>query len=136
VTEPDQLTTAMRLLSNDTFDSKCAFRPIMDQVTSRWATLILAALLTGPHRFSALHARVGGISQKMLSQNLKALARNGLVEREVEPTIPPQVTYSLTDLGRSLAGPLTDLLSWFGRHADELFAAHTDYDRRHTPAPR
>jgi DNA-binding HxlR family transcriptional regulator len=131
VTEPDQLTTALRLLSHDTFDSKCAYRPIMDQVTSRWATLIVAALITGPHRFSALHARVGGISQKMLSQNLKALARSGLVERDVEPTIPPQVTYSLTDLGRSLAEPLTELLGWFGRHGDELFAAQRDYDRRH-----
>jgi hypothetical protein len=62
-----------------------------------------------------LHARVGGISQKMLSQNLKALVRAGLVARHVAPTNPPQVTYSLTELGASLAGPLTDLIRWFGR---------------------
>lgn len=129
--ETEQLATANRLLINDTFDAKCAFRPIMDQVTSRWSTLIVAALLNGPHRFSALHARVGGISQKMLSQNLKALARAGLVDREVEPTIPPQVTYSLTDLGVSLAGPLTALLGWFGQHRDELAEAQERYDSDH-----
>lgn len=100
----------------------------MDQTTSRWATLIISALVTGPHRFAQLHARVGGISQKMLSQNLKALARAGLVTRHVAPTNPPQVTYSLTELGVGLAGLLTDLIQWFGRHEDELLAAQKHYD--------
>ncbi|MFD5885868.1 winged helix-turn-helix transcriptional regulator [Streptomyces sp. NPDC060334] len=84
--------------------------------------------IAGPHRFAQLHARVGGISQKMLSQNLKALARAGLVARHVAPTTPPQVTYSLTELGVSLAGPLTDLIRWFGEHGDELLAAQKHYD--------
>ncbi|MBM2620704.1 helix-turn-helix transcriptional regulator [Actinoplanes sp. LDG1-06] len=128
MTEPHQLAAAERLLAVDAFGTKCVFRPIMDQVTTRWATLILAALLIGPHRFSELHQRVGGISQKMLSQNLKALARNGLVAREVEPTIPPQVTYSLTPLGTDLAGRLTELISWFGRNGEELLRAQSDYD--------
>ncbi|GAA2482359.1 helix-turn-helix domain-containing protein [Winogradskya consettensis] len=128
MTEPHQLGVAQRLLANDTFDKKCAYRPIMDQVTNRWSTLIVAALMGGPYRFSALHGRVGGISEKMLSQNLKALVRYGLVARDVEPTVPPQVTYSLTELGVSLAGPLTELLGWFGRHRDELFAAQGRYD--------
>lgn len=100
----------------------------MDQVTSRWAQLIVAALLIEPHRFSALSARIGGISQKMLSQNLKALVRVGLVERVVEPSVPPKVTYSLTDLGISLAGPLTDLIAWFGGHSAELLDATAAYD--------
>ncbi len=126
--ETEQLATATRLLVHDTFDNRCPLRPIMDQTTSRWATLIIAALVAGPHRFAQLHARVGGISQKMLSQNLKALARAGLVAREVAPTNPPQVTYSLTDLGVSLAGPLTDLIQWFGRHGEELLAAQERYD--------
>ncbi|MET0424765.1 MAG: helix-turn-helix domain-containing protein [Actinoplanes sp.] len=130
MTEGKQLASAARLLAGDTFDSACATRPIMDRVTSRWATLIVAALITGPHRFSALHARIGGISQKMLSQNLKELVRAGLVARDVEPTVPPQVTYSLTDLGRSLAGPLTELFIWFGHHQDELLQAQDAYDRR------
>src|SRR5215469_6670136 len=108
--ETEQVATASRLLAFDTFDQKCALRPIMDRTTSRWSTLIVAALIAGPHRFAQLHARVGGISQKMLSQNLKAPTRAGLVDREVAPTIPPQVTYSLTELGVSLAGPLTELI--------------------------
>lgn len=128
--ETEQLATAARLLVHDTFDNRCPLRPIMDQTTSRWATLIIAALVAGPHRFAQLHTRVGGISQKMLSQNLKALTRAGLVAREVAPTNPPQVTYSLTDLGVSLAGPLTDLIRWFGGHGEELLAAQERYDGR------
>ena len=126
--ETEQVATASRLLAYDTFDNKCPLRPIMDQTTSRWATLIISALVAGPHRFAQLHARVGGISQKMLSQNLKALARAGLVARHVAHTNPPQVTYSLTELGVGLAGPLTDLIGWFGRHGDELLAAQKHYD--------
>lgn len=126
--ETEQVATASRLLAYDTFDNKCPLRPIMDQTTSRWATLIISALVAGPHRFAQLHTKVGGISQKMLSQNLKALARAGLVARDVAHTNPPQVTYSLTELGVSLAGPLTDLIGWFGRHGDELLAAQKHYD--------
>lgn len=126
--ETEQVAAAARLLAYDTFDNKCPLRPIMDQATSRWATLIISALVVGPHRFAQLHARVGGISQKMLSQNLKALARAGLVARHVAPTNPPQVTYSLTELGVSLAGLLTDLIRWFGQHGDELLAAQKHYD--------
>ncbi|MFI0717580.1 winged helix-turn-helix transcriptional regulator [Streptomyces sp. NPDC021224] len=127
--QDDATATATRLLAHDTFDAKCLLRPVMDQTTSRWATLIISALITGPHRFAQLHTRVGGISQKMLAQNLKALVRTGLVHREVAPTTPPQVTYSLTALGTSLAGPLTELIGWYGRHGDELLAAQADYDR-------
>ncbi|MEU9075563.1 winged helix-turn-helix transcriptional regulator [Kitasatospora sp. NPDC004745] len=128
--ETQHVATAARLLAHDTFDNKCALRPIMDQTTSRWATLIISALVAGPHRFAQLHQRVGGISQKMLSQNLKALVRAGLVDREVAPTVPPQVTYALTELGVGLAGPLTELIQWFGRHGDELLAAQEHYDRQ------
>ncbi|WP_345803297.1 helix-turn-helix domain-containing protein [Microbacterium sp. AZCO] len=128
MTETEQLATAHRLLELEAFASTCEFRPIMDQVTSRWAQLIVAALLIEPHRFSALASRIGGISQKMLSQNLKALVRAGLVSRDVVPTIPPQVTYSLTELGTSLAKPMTELIAWFGRHSDQLLQATTAHD--------
>ena len=123
-----QLQSAQRLLADDTRDSRCPTRSVVDQVTTRWGTLIVAALMTGPHRFSALHQRVGGISEKMLSQNLKALVRAGLVDREVEPTTPPQVTYSLTVLGESLAEPLSALLVWFGSHTEEIVAAQRRHD--------
>src|SRR5688572_2304957 len=119
---------ARTLLAADTFSRDCPSRAVMDQVTNRWATLILAALITGPHRFFELRDRVDGISQKMLSQNLKALVRAGVVHRAVEPTIPPQVTYSLTDLGVSLAAPLCRLIHWFGEHTPALLQAQADYD--------
>jgi DNA-binding HxlR family transcriptional regulator len=128
MTVSPQLKSAYRLLASDTFDSRCPSRSIMDQVTTRWGTLVVAALITGPHRFSALHQRIGGISQKMLSQNLKSLTRAGLVDRQVEPTTPPQVTYSLTELGESLAEPLCGLMIWFGQHTDTLIEAQQRYD--------
>ncbi|WP_424950513.1 winged helix-turn-helix transcriptional regulator [Deinococcus sp.] len=100
----------------------------MDQVTNRWATLVLVALSGGPLRFSALNARVEGISQKMLSQNLKALVRAGLVDRAVIPTVPPQVTYSLTALGADLTPLLYSLIHWIGEHTGELLTAQASYD--------
>src|SRR6476620_3942559 len=75
---------------------------MVDHVTSRWATLILASLVAGPHRFSELNAKIGGISEKMLSQNLRTLVRDGLVKRTVTPTVPPQVSYGHTPLGADL----------------------------------
>ncbi|MEV4348506.1 helix-turn-helix domain-containing protein [Actinoplanes sp. NPDC049596] len=126
--EDPRLRTALNLLSADTFDQTCSTRKVLDQVTSRWGTLVLAALVTGPHRFAALRDKVGGISEKMLAQTLKHLVRAGLVERSVEATVPPQVTYTLTDLGADLALPLTQLIHWIGQHSDQLLEAQEAYD--------
>ncbi|MDQ0790815.1 helix-turn-helix domain-containing protein [Streptomyces sp. B3I8] len=115
-------------LPADSFDKDCPTRPVMAQVTSRWGALILAALTQGPMRFSRLQQHIGGISQKMLSQYLKSTVRYGLVERQVEPTVPPQVTYSLTPLGESLARQLCSLLSWLSTNTPELEAARERYD--------
>ncbi|MEU5629632.1 MULTISPECIES: winged helix-turn-helix transcriptional regulator [Streptomyces] len=116
------------------FDKDCPTRPVMAQVTGRWGALIIAALVPGPMRFSGLHRHIGGISQKMLSQYLKSVVRYGLVERLVEPTVPPQVTYSLTPLGRSLAQQLCALLSWFSANTPALEAAQQRYDAADSPA--
>ncbi|WP_282082996.1 winged helix-turn-helix transcriptional regulator [Streptomyces tendae] len=116
------------------FDKDCPTRPVMAQVTGRWGALIIAALVPGPMRFSGLHRHIGGISQKMLSQYLKSVVRYGLVERLVEPTVPPQVTYNLTPLGRSLAQQLCALLSWFSANTPALEAAQQRYDAADSPA--
>ncbi len=128
MTETTMLESKQTVFASDTFDRDCPGRAIMDQISNRWAVLILAALAGGPYRFSALHGKVSGISQKMLSQNLKALVRLGLVERWVEPTVPPQVTYTLSDLGRDFTGPLSALMQWISVNTHELLAAQSRHD--------
>ncbi|MBI0298466.1 helix-turn-helix transcriptional regulator [Streptomyces sp. PRKS01-29] len=134
MTVSEQLKDVFAQLPAGTFDRDCPTRPVMAQVTGRWGALIIAALVPGPMRFSGLHQHIGGISQKMLSQHLKSMVRYGLVERLVEPTVPPQVTYSLTPLGQSLAQQLCALLSWFSAHSPALEAAQQRYDAADSPA--
>lgn len=129
----EQFKDVFAQLPEGSFDKDCPTRPVMAQVTGRWGALIIAALVPGPMRFSGLHRHIGGISQKMLSQYLKSMVRYGLVERLVEPTVPPQVSYSLTPLGRSLAQQLCALLSWFGANTPELEAARQRYDAADSP---
>ena len=112
----------------EVFLGDCPERAILDQITNRWATLILSALMAGPIRFSALKSKLGGISQKMLSQNLKTLVRDGLVERSVEPTIPPQVSYALTELGAELTTPLVGLIRWISAHTDQILELQAQHD--------
>ncbi|WP_328842685.1 winged helix-turn-helix transcriptional regulator [Streptomyces sp. NBC_00258] len=130
----EQFKDVFAQLPAGSFDKDCPTRPVMAQVTGRWGALIIAALVPGPMRFSGLHRHIGGISQKMLSQYLKSVVRYGLVERLVEPTVPPQVTYSLTPLGRSLAQQLCALLSWFSANTPALEAAQQRYDAAESPA--
>jgi DNA-binding HxlR family transcriptional regulator len=121
------LSTARTLLADDGIPDNCPTRAVFDQLTSRWATLIVAALLLEPHRFAQLRRRVDGISDKMLAQNLKMLTEAGLVSRDVEDTVPPKVTYALTAFGEDFAGPLCALIGWIGAHADELLPAPAEH---------
>lgn len=107
----------------DVFDSRCPSRSVLDHVTSKWAVLVLAALDTGELRFSALRRRIDGVSEKMLAQTLRTLESDGFVAREVAPTTPPQVTYSLTDLGSGLTAQLTGLLDFITTRLPEIQAA-------------
>jgi DNA-binding HxlR family transcriptional regulator len=107
----------------DVFNSACPSRAVLDHVTSKWAVLVLAALMTGPLRFSALRRRIDGVSEKMLAQTLRTLEADGFLLREVAPTTPPQVTYSLTDLGHGLTGHLTGLLDFITTRIPEIEAA-------------
>lgn len=104
----------LTLLPPSAFAQGCPTRVILDDITNRWSPLILAALLGEPLRFSALTAKIEGISEKMLSQNLKVLVRHELVDRDVTPTVPPQVTYSLTVPGTELATMMCSLIHWVG----------------------
>lgn len=85
---------------------------ILGRVGDKWTVLVVVALHDRPHRFSELKRRVGGISQQMLTSTLKTLERDGMVERTVRATTPPQVSYALTDLGHSLANTVGQLAEW------------------------
>ncbi|WLQ48446.1 helix-turn-helix domain-containing protein [Streptomyces poriferorum] len=93
----------------DVFHTDCPARNVIDHVTSRWGVWVLISLRGNDLRFYELRESIRGISEKMLAQTLRALVQDGLVWREVEPTTPPQVTYGLTEFGRDVGVPLTDL---------------------------
>ncbi|GGX97239.1 winged helix-turn-helix transcriptional regulator [Streptomyces minutiscleroticus] len=112
----------------------CPARPIFGDLTSRWATLVITALQERPHRFSQLAARIGGVSEKMLAQTLRALTRDGFVSRTAAPTVPVQVTYELTGLGRDVAPRLRELVTWVNHHTSTIRAAQSAYDAD-TPVP-
>lgn len=94
----------------DVFHTDCPARNVIDHVTSRWGVWVLISLRSNALRFYELRESIQGVSEKMLAQTLRALVQDGLVWREVEPTTPPQVTYGLTEFGRDVGEPLTDLL--------------------------
>jgi DNA-binding HxlR family transcriptional regulator len=116
---------------SDAFNSECPAREVLEHITGRWGMLILAPLGEGPRRFSELHATIGGISEKMLSQTLRTLVRDGLVARTVEPTAPPRVSYELTPLGRGLTKSLEPFLGWIRQHTIDVVAAQRRHDRQH-----
>jgi DNA-binding HxlR family transcriptional regulator len=115
----------------DVFARNCTSRPVMDTVASRWGILSLAALLDGTYRFNELRRRVDGVSEKMLSQTLHALERDGLVLRTVQSTIPPRVEYSLTDAGRRIATKLTELIELLEASMPDISVAQARYDEAH-----
>lgn len=107
----------------------CPTRVILDRIGDKWAVLALGLLQREPVRFNALRRRIEGISQKMLSQTLKGLERDGLVARRAIATVPVTVEYSLTPLGRTLSATLEALRDWAEGHIAEVRAAQQRYDR-------
>ncbi|MEU1467464.1 helix-turn-helix domain-containing protein [Streptomyces sp. NPDC005761] len=108
----------------------CPSRLVLEHVTSRWGVLVLAALLERPYRFSELRREVGGVSEKMLAQTLRTLERDGFVDRDAKPVIPPRVDYTLTGLGREAAEQVWALARWSERSLDAVDASRTAYDAR------
>ncbi|MUN63772.1 transcriptional regulator [Kocuria sediminis] len=121
----------------DPYQRNCPSRQVLDRIGDRWTVLVVGALTQGPLRFSQLAARVDGVSQKMLTQTLRALERDGLVTRTVYPQVPPRVEYELTEAGVTLQEPLKALEEWATTHMPAILTARQQYDAvptaEHTP---
>ncbi|GAA3455835.1 winged helix-turn-helix transcriptional regulator [Dactylosporangium matsuzakiense] len=120
----------------DAYLSVCPSHKLLERISGKWVALILAALGSGPQctgspgpmRYSELSRLLAGVSQKMLTQTLRALERDGLISRTVTPTVPVTVTYELTDLGLSLHATMRTLKLWAQEHMDDVFANRAVYD--------
>lgn len=123
-TEPDDALVA------DVFARACTSRSLLADVTGRWGSLAVLALADGTARFGALRRRVDGVSEKMLSQTLQALERDGVVVRDVVSTAPPRVEYALTPLGRRIAVRLRDLVEVLEASVGEVEAARAAHRAR------
>ncbi len=109
-------------------DGQCPPRQALDLIADRWTMIVIKALAEGIRRYGALHREIGGISQKMLTQTLRSLERDGLVRRTVYPVVPPKVEYALTPLGETLIEPLAAIGAWAERHMDEIVRARRRHD--------
>lgn len=108
----------------------CPVRNVISQIGDKWSLLIIGHLMFGTHRFSELLGALPDISQRMLTQNLRKLEREGLVSRTVTPTTPPRVDYALTELGRSMIEPLKALTVWAIDKRPEIERARDAFDTR------
>nr|WP_307729696.1 helix-turn-helix domain-containing protein [Acrocarpospora macrocephala] len=115
----------------DVFDAFCPSRRLLDTIGNKWASLVIVALgLQGRMRYSELSARIAGVSQKMLTQTVRGLERDGLLTRTVTPSVPVRVDYELTPLGLSLLDTIRHLKEWAEEHMAEVDRAREEYDRK------
>ena len=112
----------------DGYDPDCPTRVLLDRVGDKWTVLLIGALANGPMRFTALREEIGGVSGKVLTSTLRALARDGLITRTAYTCIPPRVEYELTELGRSLLDPLEVLRVWAEQHIATVVAHRETFD--------
>jgi DNA-binding HxlR family transcriptional regulator len=124
----EERTEAGSELVFDVFRRACPSRPTLEHVTGKWGGLTLSALSSGTLRFNEVRRRVDGISEKMLSQTLRALERDGLVHRSAQPGNPPWVDYTLTEPGEAIAARLLDLIDLIQRQMPQVVAARNRYD--------
>jgi DNA-binding HxlR family transcriptional regulator len=110
------------------YATACPTRLVLDRIADKWAVLVLGLLGDGPVRFNQLRRQIEGISQKMLSQTLKSLERDGLVSRKVIPTVPVKVEYSITPLGETLSATVDGLRIWAETHIEKVLMAQRQYD--------
>ncbi len=106
----------------------CPVRSVLDKIGDKWSLLLVMTLSGGPLRFNELKRRVPDISQKMLTQTLRELQRDGMVARQVFPTVPPAVEYRLTAMGQSVIVPFGALVSWANQNHEQIYASRAEFD--------
>jgi DNA-binding HxlR family transcriptional regulator len=119
---------AIKELVADPYAADCPSRQVLDRIGDKWTVLIVIALTDGPRRYTELAARIERVSQKMLTQTLRGLERDGMVTRTVHASVPPRVDYELTELGRSLLEPITALEQWAMSHIIDVVEARRRHD--------
>ncbi|MFE6920096.1 winged helix-turn-helix transcriptional regulator [Nocardia sp. NPDC057663] len=106
----------------------CPARGLLDRIGDKWVSLVINALADGPLRYSEVNQRLAGVSQKMLTQTLRNLERDGLLTRTVLPEVPVRVEYRLTPLGEDLLPVMRTIKSWAEQHMDQVLTARAAYD--------
>jgi DNA-binding HxlR family transcriptional regulator len=114
----------------DVFQRQCPTRLVLDRIADKWTLLVLLRLDAAPCRFNQLRREIDGISQKVLSQTLRTLERDGLVDRKVFATVPVTVEYTITPLGRTLTGTVAALREWAEHNIETVLEAQRRYDGR------
>ncbi|MGV8936273.1 MAG: winged helix-turn-helix transcriptional regulator [Allorhizobium sp.] len=112
------------------FSASCPSRLLFDQIADKWSMMVMTVLDHGPVRFNAIKRQLEGITQKALTECLRRLERNGLVERRVIPSSPVGVEYEITPLGRTLQPPFKALYAWTVEHMQSVEEARCDFDGR------
>ncbi|MEV3980536.1 helix-turn-helix domain-containing protein [Nonomuraea sp. NPDC049758] len=115
-------------LAFDAYFAECPSRKLLDRLSDKWVTLVLSSLASGERRYSDLARHIAGVSQKMLTQTLRGLERDGLVARRITPQVPVRVDYALTPLGLSLMPLVTAIKAWAEEHIEDVEAARERYD--------
>jgi DNA-binding HxlR family transcriptional regulator len=129
---PTKTAAAVRSEAREAYDAflaTCPARKLLTRISDKWVSLILAALADGPSRYNDLARKIAGVSQKMLTQTLRTLERDGLVSRTVTPAVPVRVDYDLTPLGRTLLPVMRAIKMWAEENIGRVESAQADYDR-------
>ncbi|RJX78796.1 helix-turn-helix domain-containing protein [Pseudomonas sp. LS-2] len=125
ISHPSAENTSLleRIRMGEILARDCPSREILNHVCSRWGVLVLVVLLDGTHRFSELRRKIGGVSEKMLSQTLQSLEQDGFLDRKALPVVPPHVEYSLTSLGEEVARQVDALTTWIEQNLPRIMDA-------------
>jgi DNA-binding HxlR family transcriptional regulator len=119
---------AARGVAPECIETISLVRDVLTRVGDKWTVLVITALAPGPLRFTAVHEQVAGVSQRMLSQTLRLLTKDGLVTRTAYAEVPPRVEYALTPLGRSLGDAVDGIVHWVREHQAEVIQNRTEYE--------